>query len=303
MNCVRLFIVEEVSVFQDIDIALVFACNWIGQESIPSAGVCSRVVACPRIFFSICHWCHLGNVTSRHCDYQRKIGPFVRMMYNFQLICGNDVWFSAKLWGKSTYFYSLEIWGLFVGSARLWESAPFVGLTLSVRLTYIISIHFNFKQQPYFTIYVWAISKYWKEVNLSLQFIVGLFVLIKLVLVYGFGFKPVLGFTTICIVWYLGHNDDHQHHDCLLVTCQNDNHSPGDDSNQNSLWMYFLLSEWNNKFKITKSYRIQITRNNFIFVHWRPCQSLWPPFFFFKLTYIRTTQTNKPHPSLVWSVW
>ena len=32
---------------------------------------------------------------------------------------------------------SLDILGPFVGSARLWESAPFVGLTLFVSLTYI----------------------------------------------------------------------------------------------------------------------------------------------------------------------
>ena len=199
MNCVRLFIVEKVSVFQDIDIVWVFACNWIGKESIPSAGVCSRVVARLRIFcFSICHWCHLGNVTSRHCDYQRKIGPFVRMMYNFQLICGNNVWFSAQLWGKSTHFW------VFVRNLRpVCGIGPFVGIgsiygtdPVCESYIYIISIHFNFKPQSYFTISVWAICKYWKEVNLSLQFTVGLFVLIKLVLVYGFGFKPVSGFTT-----------------------------------------------------------------------------------------------------------
>ena len=41
---------------------------------------------------------------------------------------------------RSVCGISLEILGPFVGSARLWESAPFVGLTLFVSLTYISSM-------------------------------------------------------------------------------------------------------------------------------------------------------------------
>ena len=93
LNCIRLFIVEDVSDFKDIDIGWVLACNCGGPELIPSTA-CAVV---PRVCFSICDLCHSGNETSCHCDCQRKIDPFVGMTYNFQPnfrnrpICGNDV--------------------------------------------------------------------------------------------------------------------------------------------------------------------------------------------------------------------
>ena len=76
---------------------------------------------------------------SRHCDCQRKTGLFVGMMYNFQPscghqpICGNDVYFQLSCGENSPICgNSLEILSPFVGSACLWESAPFVVLTLFV---------------------------------------------------------------------------------------------------------------------------------------------------------------------------
>ena len=137
LNCIRLFIVEDVSV--DIDIT----CNYGAPELIPSVGMCSIVVAHLKSFFSICDGCHSGNVTSHHCYCQRKISPFVGMTYNFQPSCGN-----RPISGITYDFQpscgenrpicgnSLENLGPFVGSAHLWESAPFVGLTLFVSLTY-----------------------------------------------------------------------------------------------------------------------------------------------------------------------
>ena len=58
LNCIRLFIVEDVSVFKDVDIAWVLACNCGGSELIPRANMCSIVIARPKMFSSICDWCH-----------------------------------------------------------------------------------------------------------------------------------------------------------------------------------------------------------------------------------------------------
>ena len=56
------------------------------------------------------------------------IDPFVRMTHDFQPSCGEN-W---SICGNS-----LEVLGPFVGSARLWESAPFVVLTLFMSPTYL----------------------------------------------------------------------------------------------------------------------------------------------------------------------
>ena len=60
LNCIRLFIVEDVSV--DIDIT----CNYGAPELIPSVGMCSIVVAHLKSFFFDLRWVSFGkrNVTS-----------------------------------------------------------------------------------------------------------------------------------------------------------------------------------------------------------------------------------------------
>ena len=64
-------------------------------------------------FFSICDWHHSGNVTSRHCDCQHKMGG---------PICWNDVWFSDQSWRKSAHLWEfVRSVGSVCGSARLWD--------------------------------------------------------------------------------------------------------------------------------------------------------------------------------------
>ena len=63
-----------------------------------------------------------------------KYYVFMGMTYDFQPSCGEN---------RLIFGDSLEILSRFVGSARLWESAPFVGLTLFVSLTYILNTHKN----------------------------------------------------------------------------------------------------------------------------------------------------------------
>ena len=56
-------------------------------------------------------------------------------------VCGiSQVSTNVKRMNRPVCGISLEILGPFVGSAHLWESAPFVGLTLFVSLTYIQDI-------------------------------------------------------------------------------------------------------------------------------------------------------------------
>ena len=116
-------------------IAWVLACNCCGAKSIPSAGVCSIVVARSSLFFDL-RLVSFGkrNFTSLR---QRKIGPFVGMTYNFQPSCenrpiyANDVWFSAQLWGKSTHLWESirhfrpVCWiGPFVGIGPVCKTGP-----------------------------------------------------------------------------------------------------------------------------------------------------------------------------------
>ena len=77
-----------------------------------------------------------------------------------------------------------------------------------------------------------------------------------------------------CIIWYkLGHHGDH--------------------SNQNPLWMYFVLSEWSIIIKSNLMNKNSIRCENNLFVYNRFHEKFNGHHFYFKWTYIRTYQTEQ----------